>query len=224
MAQMIRLNEVIHLVETHSPGKKIADFASAQGNFGLLLAERGFDVTAVDLKDEFLNYALKKYERGAFKTLQANLMEFQSQELFDCILAGEIIEHCAFPDQLLTSIARNLKPGGITLLTTPNGAEFNSPLPTYTQVDNIEDLIPKQFHWGDHLFLFTVEELTALFNKNGFNVITAIKFNSQYFSQLKGMRYLFPLRALTWFEKITRSWKKGGKDSTNCLILVAQKR
>ncbi|MCM0604614.1 MAG: methyltransferase domain-containing protein [Xanthomonadaceae bacterium] len=224
MAHMIRLEEVIHLVEKHSPGKKVADFACAQGNFGLLLAEKGFEVTAVDLKEEFLNYAKMKHEKGSFKTLQANLMEFQSPEKFDCILAGVIIEHCAFPHQLLSSIARNLKSGGITVLTTPNGAEFNSPLPTYKQVTNIEELFPKQFHWGDHLFLFTVQELRKLFDQNGFDVITVIKLNRQYFSQLKGPRYFFPIRILSWFERLTRSWKKGGKDSTNCLILVAQKR
>lgn len=224
MAHMIRLHEVIDLVIKYAPGKKVADFASAQGNFGLLLAEKGFDVTAIDLKEEFLNYAKKKHEKGDFKTIQANLMEYQSPEKFDCVLAGEIIEHCAFPNQLLSSIARNLKSGGVTILTTPNGAEFNSPLPTYKQVTNIEELIPKQFHWGDHLFLFTVEELKELFDQNGFDVIETIKFNSQYFSQLKGLRYLFPHKLLSWFEKVTRSWNKGGKDSTNCLILVARKR
>lgn len=220
---MIRLREVVNLVKELSPGKRVADFACAQGNFGLLLAEDGFDVTAIDIKTEFLQYAMKKYERGQFRVIETNIIDFRDAEGFDCILAGEIIEHCAHPDQLLASIHANLKPGGIVVLTTPNGNEFGSRLPTYSQVTDISALIPKQFHWGDHLFLFTIEELRSLFVRQGFRMLREIKFHSQYISQLKGPRYLLPLRALEWMEKRTRHLKKRGKDSAGHLIVVARK-
>jgi 2-polyprenyl-3-methyl-5-hydroxy-6-metoxy-1,4-benzoquinol methylase len=224
MGYQTRLDEVLRLVEKYSPGKRVADLASAQGNFGLLLAERGFDVTAVDIKREFLEYARKKHTHGKFETIEANLIDFRdSKGGFDCVLAGEIIEHVAFPEKLLQSVMANLKPGGIVILTTPNGGEYNSKLPTYSEVTNIEELIPKQFHWGDHLFLYTDQELRMLFSRVGLSVLFLEKFNSQYFTQLKGVRYLLPLSLLKWFERKSRRWTKKNKDSTNLIIVVGQK-
>jgi 2-polyprenyl-3-methyl-5-hydroxy-6-metoxy-1,4-benzoquinol methylase len=219
----LRIDEVIKLVRAHSPGLRIADLASAQGNFGLMLAEEGYDVTAVDIHPEFLRYAKKKHTHGDFKTVQANLMDFRDPIKFDCILAGEVIEHVAFPKQLLKSVYENLKDGGICVLTTPNGADYSSKLLTYGQVTNVEELIPKQFHWGDHLFLYTTEELRVLFTEAGLEPIHIEKYHSSYVSQLKGVRYLFPLCILKWMEQKTRHWKKRGKDSANLIIAVAQK-
>ena len=161
MAAELRLETVISLVNRFATtGKTVGDFASAQGNFGLLLAEQGYQVTAVDIKPEFLNYSLKKHTHGKFETVLANIIEYRHHQPFDVVLLGEIIEHVAFPLDLLKSAYENLKPGGILVLTTPNGNEFGNQLPTYSQVTNIEELIPKQFHWGDHLFLYTDSELS----------------------------------------------------------------
>lgn len=219
----LRIEEVLRLVEEYSPGRRVADLACAQGNFALLLAERDYDVTAVDIHPEFLRYARKKYTHGKFRTVQANLMEFRDTERFDCILAGEVIEHVAFPEQLLRSVHENLKPGGICVLTTPNGADYGSTLPCYSDVTDIEKLIPRQFHWGEHLFLYTDAELRSLFTKAGLEVIYLEKYHSAYVSQIKGMRYLLPLALLRWMERKTRGWKKRGKDSTNLLIAVGRK-
>ena len=219
----LRIEEVLRLVEKHSPGNRLADLACAQGNFGLLLAERGYDVTAVDIHPEFLNYARKKHTHGTFRTIQANLMEFRDPEAFDCVLVGEVIEHVAFPEKLLTSVHANLKPGGICVLTTPNGADYSSKLPTYKQVTHLEALIPKQYHWGDHLFLYTVEELKELFTRAGLELLLVEKYHSSYISQMKAFRYLLPLSMIKLLERKTRHWKKEGRDSANLLIAVARK-
>lgn len=221
----LRLKTVIDMVKSYlHTGARVADIASAQGNFGLLLAEAGFDVTAVDLNEDFLRYARKKYTHGKFTTLQANLMEFRSTEPFDGVIMGEIIEHVAFPKDLLQTARANLKSGGMLFLTTPNGDEFGQPLPTYRQVTNIEELIPRQFHWGDHLFLYTEDELRELLEEAGFELLQCLKLNSSYVSQLKGIRYLMPHAMLRWLERKTRNWKIQDKDSTNCLVVVARKR
>ena len=201
----------------------MADFASAQGNYSLLLSEAGFDVTAVDINDEFLKYAKKKHTHGKFQTVRANIIEYRDSEKFDCVLLGEIIEHVAFPKQLLKSAYENLKPGGVLILTTPNGNEYGQALPTYKEVTDVEKLIPKQFHWGDHLFLYTDKELEELFTECGFNVIDVTKMNSSYVTQIKGIRYIVPLFFLRWLERRTRNLSKHGKDSTNSLVVVGRK-
>lgn len=220
----LRIREVQRLVKQFSPGPRVVDLACAQGLFSLILAEAGYDVTAVDIKEEFLKYARKRHTHGKLNTVLSNIMEYRSQEPFDCALAGEIIEHVARPDQLLASVSANLKQGGVVILTTPNGEEHGSKLPTYSQVTDIEALIPRQFHWGDHLFLYTIPELTALFDRAGFDVVYAEKYHSSYVSQIKGVRYLMPMGLLRWIERKTRHIKKAGKDSANLLILVAKKR
>lgn len=219
----VRLEAVIDLVRKYSSGLRVLDMACAQGNFALLLAEGGFEVTALDLSEEFLAYAKKKYTQGKIEFTHTNIMDYASSALFDTVICGEIIEHVAYPKDLLAAVKRNLKVGGHLVLTTPNGNEWGSSLKTYSEVDDVSALIPRQFHFGDHLFLYTEEELRSLLNEAGFEVVEAIKFNSSYLSQMKGFRYLLPYHFLRWLEKQTRNWKKHGKDSSNGLIVVAKK-
>ena len=223
MAQALRISEVLRLTQTYSPGKRVLDLACAQGLFGLTLAEAGFDVTAVDLQEDFLRYANKRHTHGNFKTVHANLMEYRNPELFDCVFAGEVIEHVAFPDQLLKAAWENLRPGGILIVTTPNGFEYGSTLPTYTQVEDVSVLVPKQFHWSDHLFLYTIEELQMLFAKQGYEWIWGEKYTSSYVSQIKAVRYLLPKKVLQWMEVKTRHWKRAGRDTSTQLIVAGRK-
>jgi 2-polyprenyl-3-methyl-5-hydroxy-6-metoxy-1,4-benzoquinol methylase len=150
-------------------------------------------------------------------------MDYQDKELFDSVLMGEIIEHVAFPQNLLKVAHRNLKTGGVLILTTPNGNEYAQGLQTYSQVTDIEALIPKQFHWGDHLFLFTEEELRKLLDEAGFEVLEVVRLNSSYFTQIKGVRYILPLAALKWIEKKTRNWKKMAKTAQIAWLLWREK-
>lgn len=39
---------------------------------------------------------------------------------FECVVAGELIEHLSNPGQFLANMRRHLKPGGSIVLTTPN--------------------------------------------------------------------------------------------------------
>jgi SAM-dependent methyltransferase len=47
---------------------------------------------------------------------------------FDCIYAGEVIEHIFSPDALLAEIHRLLKPNGYAVITTPNLASWRNRL------------------------------------------------------------------------------------------------
>lgn len=219
----IRLEAVIELVKKYATGPRILDVACAQGNFALLLAEDGFHVTALDLSEDFLNYAKKKFTHGKIEFIHENIMDYTASEPFNTVICGEIIEHVAYPKDLLAAVGRNLRVGGHLVLTTPNGNEWGSPLKTYSEIDDVSALIPRQFHFGDHLFLYLEEELRALLAETGFQVVEVVKFNSSYLSQIKGIRYLVPHGLLRWLERQTRHWKKGGKDSTNGLIVVAKK-
>ena len=224
MGYQLRLDTILGWVEQLSLGRRIGDFATATGTFGLMLAEKGFEVTAVDINSDFLNYALKKHAHGDYKTVHSNIMEYQTLVPFDCVVIGEVIEHVAYPKDLLAACRRNLKKDGILILSTPNGNQYGSTLPTYSQVTDLSALIPRQFHWGDHLFLYTDVELKALLEESGFEVIQIEKLDASFVSQMKGIRYLFPKSFLKWLEKKTRGFKKNGKDTTCCIVVAAKKK
>lgn len=221
----LRLRLVVELICKHVPrGARVADLACANGNFSLLLAESGYRVTAVDIQPDFLKYTRRKHTHGELVTREANIIEYRDPEPFDAVILGEVIEHVAHPDQLLASARENLRPGGVLVLTTPNGEEHGHGLPTYSEVRDPSLFEGKQFHWGDHLFLYTEPELRGLLADAGFDVVDYIRCNSSYVSQLKAVRYLLPLGALHWLERRTRGFKRHGKDSTANLVVVAKRR
>src|SRR4051812_2101512 len=120
------------LTEAVKPGATILDLAAAQGNFTLDLAERGYRVTWNDLRGELIGYVQKKYEFGEVSYATGNAFDLEFDQLFDGVLLCEVIEHVAHPDQFMANVARLLKPGGIAVMSTPNGRYFRNNLPRFS--------------------------------------------------------------------------------------------
>ena len=80
-------------------GDEILDVAAAQGNFTLALAELGYKVTWNDIREELVDYVKIKYEKGEVDYKPGNVFEVDFKKKFDIILATEIIEHVAHPDE-----------------------------------------------------------------------------------------------------------------------------
>ena len=165
---MDRIETVIALVEKVAvPGGAVAEIGCAQGNMSLLLAERGYRVQAVDINPTFLEYSKLKYERGEMNWLHSNLEDISPSLRFDAIILGEIIEHCAWPEKVISSALKLLNPGGLLIVTTPNAEKVGEHLPTFSNFNSEEkrkELEKMQFGPAgeDHLFLFTMKEMKAL--------------------------------------------------------------
>jgi SAM-dependent methyltransferase len=162
-----RLHKMIEVITRRFPipqGVTVADIGCCQGNLSILLAEWGYNVTAVDINPDYLKYAQYKMERGTVKWLQGNFDTLTMNDRFDCIVLGELIEHCAYPEDFIEKAFRHLKPSGILLVTTPNASMFKNSLPTFKKLFRREDrkyLEERQFgpDGDDHLFLFTLSEI-----------------------------------------------------------------
>jgi 2-polyprenyl-3-methyl-5-hydroxy-6-metoxy-1,4-benzoquinol methylase len=163
-----RIETVIDIVRAKIPsGGQVVEIGCAQANMSLLLAEKGYRVQAVDIDVSFLEYSKLKYEKGEIVWVHSNLEEIKPTTLFDAVILGEIIEHCAWPEKVISRALDLLKPGGILIATTPNAEKIREHLPTFSTFDTLEkrqELEKRQFGPAgeDHLFLFTMEEMKSL--------------------------------------------------------------
>ncbi len=111
--------------------KKILDVGCAQATLALLLAEDGFDVTAVDLRADFLDYAKTRWTHGKIKFLQGNVFDIQIEKGFDVIFGNQILEHLVYPKEFIEKLSSLLEANGLIIMTTPNGEYINNRLPAY---------------------------------------------------------------------------------------------
>lgn len=155
-----------------SKGARILDIAAAQGNFSLKLAELGYDVTWNDLRGELEGYVRLKYERGKLSFVSGNAFELDFPELFDAILITEVIEHVAHPDEFLANASKLVKPGGVVIMTTPNGAYFRNKLPKFSDCEDpgVYEKVQFKPDSDGHIFLLHPDEIEPLASKSGLNV------------------------------------------------------
>jgi 2-polyprenyl-6-hydroxyphenyl methylase/3-demethylubiquinone-9 3-methyltransferase len=152
------------LTEVVAPGAAILDIAAAQGNFSIALAEMGYKVVWNDLREELAGYVRLKQERGDITFAPGNAFELNFPAPFDAVLITEIIEHVAHPDEFLAKTARLVKAGGYIVMTTPNGAYFQNPLPKFSDCPDptIYERVQFKPNSDGHVFLLHPEEIKRL--------------------------------------------------------------
>lgn len=105
--------------------KKILDVACGVGYGSEILAKGGNRVFAIDIDEEAIEYAKRKYKSSTIKyrVSSAEKTPFKGR-LFDAVVAFEMIEHLSNPDLFLIEMRRVLKRGGVMILSTPNAGRF----------------------------------------------------------------------------------------------------
>jgi len=87
-------------------------------------------------------------------------------EVFDCIFAGEIIEHLIDPATFLKEIERVLKNGGLLVLTTPNINSWVYMKMTLRGRKRVEKFSEK----FDHIYAWDLVLLRKLFERSSLNM------------------------------------------------------
>jgi 2-polyprenyl-6-hydroxyphenyl methylase/3-demethylubiquinone-9 3-methyltransferase len=161
----VRRRIALDLVAQVAPaGGRVLDVAAAQGNFSLELAERGYDVTWNDIREELAGYVARKHEHGRISYLGGNVLDVEPTADYDVVLATEVIEHVAHPDRFLAHLGRFLRPGGHVVLTTPNGAFVRNELPRFSDHPDPSAFESVQFrpNADGHIWLLHPDELPPL--------------------------------------------------------------
>src|SRR4030095_2612155 len=117
----------------------ILDIGCAQGTLALLLAEQGHRVSALDIRQQFLEYAASRHETGDVRFICGNAMEVDFAERFDLIFANQIVEHLVCPLELTKRLAGWLKPGGRLVVTTPNAEYVMNGPPSVSEVGGLAE-------------------------------------------------------------------------------------
>jgi 2-polyprenyl-3-methyl-5-hydroxy-6-metoxy-1,4-benzoquinol methylase len=99
------------------------DFGAGTGAWTFFLAAFGIQTTGINLTERCMRAAEALNERLC---LPASFVfapcEAYRGPLVDAAFAFEIVEHVADPDALIAAMEANVRPGGVCLLTTPNGS------------------------------------------------------------------------------------------------------
>jgi 2-polyprenyl-3-methyl-5-hydroxy-6-metoxy-1,4-benzoquinol methylase len=123
------------------------------------LIDAGFEVVGCDIDDEGLAWMR---ERG-FEVVHLDAEHLESEERFDSIVAGELIEHLENPGMFLDGCLRLLEPDGRLVLSTPN------PFSVFYSLIFLKDGAGRPFH-PEHTGWFCGQTLAQRLERAGYRV------------------------------------------------------
>jgi len=139
-------------------------------------------------------------------------MDFANNN-FDAVILGELIEHVAYPEELIKKTSACLKKNGIMVITTPNNHLFSGLLldhhpKLFSNIDEKDrkELSKRQFGpaGSDHLFVFDIKSLINVIKEQGLKVLDAGYVNSCFINQFTyPFLRICPKSMLHFFNNVT---------------------
>ena len=145
---------ILDVIQSHTYSGTVLDYGCGVGLLSALLAKRGYTVTGVDISDQFIRVAQRKYGESSSVTFEVveGIPLHYADGAFDVIATSAVLEHCTAVDAILLEFKRLLRTNGLLVIETPN---MLSPLARLKLIG--ERLIGrrKTFHrYGSPKFLF----------------------------------------------------------------------
>jgi SAM-dependent methyltransferase len=151
------LSQTLH----YARSGKLLDFGCSDASF-LLRAIKHFDATGIELSPRSVEIARRRV--GAERILEGPVTEVAGRRLppgeFDVVTQLGFIEHDWQPQAALCAAHRVLKPGGLTVIKTPNYASWNR---------RIRGEKWCGFRFPAHCNYFTPETLSEMLRRCGFD-------------------------------------------------------
>ena len=127
----------------------------------------------IDRSTEALTIAKNQFQYEHVRFLQDDCHTLEKVSFsgpFDAVVSFETLEHLPKPDDFISACKRNLKRGGVLILSTPN-QPFSS---------------PEGLTWEFHEKEYTAKELVDLLGKHGFS---SVEIYGQKFTAIGKLRY-----------------------------------
>jgi SAM-dependent methyltransferase len=145
---------------------RLIDFGCGDGSF-LARASSEFDVSGIELSPRLVQSARTRIDPA--KILEGPLTEVANKsfpaESFDVVTQFGYIEHEWEPLAALQAAYRLLRPGGVTVIKTPNFASWNR---------HVMRLNWCGFHIPSHCNYFTPKSLSAMLCRAGFHPLPRV--------------------------------------------------
>lgn len=205
-----RRAHVLAAVDTLTTGPlRVLDIAAAQGNFSIAMAERGHYVTWNDFRGELEGYVrLKSPLAETMVFVPGNILDVADQYrgAFDLVLALEVIEHVAHPDQFLRAVAELVAPHGHIIISTPNGGYVLNDLPRFSDCPDPSVFEAQQFKpdADGHIFLLHEDEVHAQAEMAGLTVVRHELFSNMLTCGHLKTHMLHKLLPVGWIRQIER--------------------
>ncbi len=113
---------ILNIIQTYALSGAVLDYGCGVGMLSMLLAKDGFIVTGVDISEQFIRSAKRKFGNIPSITFEVigRLPLRYSDGVFDVIAASSVLEHCTGIDAILLEYRRLLKINGFLVIESPN--------------------------------------------------------------------------------------------------------
>lgn len=152
------------------PAQKVLDVGCGEGRFGQRLKECGQIVYGIEINPFVARIAASVLDHvyvGNVEELEFNL----SDEFFDIIILGDVLEHLLNPWGLLSRMKRYLAKDGIIIASLPNLQYF--PILWKLVIRGKFEYQPHGILDKSHLRFFTILQVQKLFSEAGYKIISS---------------------------------------------------
>jgi len=158
-------NDIVKLVPTKS--KKILDIGCSIGTVGRQIKDvMDAHITGIELSEDMANEASQYIDEIIIGNVEAGVLDKLKDNIYDCIILADIIEHLVDPWKVINHSYRILKDGGVIIASIPN----------IRHVSTIFSLVFKGYwpyrergiHDRTHLRFFTKKNIVELFENENF--------------------------------------------------------
>ncbi|WP_417437039.1 bifunctional 2-polyprenyl-6-hydroxyphenol methylase/3-demethylubiquinol 3-O-methyltransferase UbiG [Idiomarina abyssalis] len=183
-----KINPVrLGFIENHTEGlfgKKVLDVGCGGGLLSEAMAERGAEVTGIDLAEQSLKvarlHALESGRQIDYQCIAAETLAEQNTDSYDVVTCLEMLEHVPDPAAIVQACAKAVKPGGLVFFSTLN-RNVKSWLLGIVAAEHILGWVPKGTH--QHQRFIRPSELLSMTDKAA---LEDIAINGLIFHPLKG--------------------------------------
>ncbi len=139
---------------------RLLDIGCNEGRGLQIYRQNGFTAEGLEMNERAASEARKR----GFQVFTDSLETFQPEQLYDVAVLSQVLEHSVNPKEMLTHVARILKPDGQLWISCPNIQSWQR---------HIFGRYWINWHVPFHLVHFSSETLEKLLNEAGFGVISA---------------------------------------------------